>query len=169
MPEKSLSSGDPAVGFPEAVRETQPTRRCCARPAALLPYPASARRRPVALRPTLSSGLPLTGFSVVVSKPPALAPPSSMRVPSACKQTKQKPLFVLWGIQSWSDPFQRCPASLSRLTVAFKGRAQGMSNRCAILGAIRHHERGSSRNDAISKQVGGSRASGRNLLRMRGR
>jgi len=39
-----------------------PQRRCAC-PAALLPYPANhTRRRPVALRPTLSSGLPLTGF-----------------------------------------------------------------------------------------------------------
>jgi hypothetical protein len=31
------------------------------RPGALRPYPAPAGRRPVALRPTLSSGLPLSG------------------------------------------------------------------------------------------------------------
>jgi hypothetical protein len=43
-----------------AVRDAQPIRRCCVRPAALRPYPAYEGRRPVALRPTLSSGLPLS-------------------------------------------------------------------------------------------------------------
>jgi hypothetical protein len=45
-------------------RSTARLRRCCVRPAALLPYPAHAERRPVALRPTLSSGLPLSGLSL---------------------------------------------------------------------------------------------------------
>jgi hypothetical protein len=33
-------------------------KRCCIYPAALLPYPDTSGLRPVALRPTLSSGLP---------------------------------------------------------------------------------------------------------------
>jgi hypothetical protein len=48
--------------FSVAVREAQLVRRCCLRPATLLPCPALAGCRPVALRPTLSSGLPLSGF-----------------------------------------------------------------------------------------------------------
>jgi hypothetical protein len=43
-----------------AVRAAQPVRRCCGRPATLLPCPARAGVRPVALRPTLSRGLPLS-------------------------------------------------------------------------------------------------------------
>src|SRR5919198_6265302 len=43
-----------------AVRAAQPVRRCCGRPATLLPCPAGAGVRPVALRPTLSRGLPLS-------------------------------------------------------------------------------------------------------------
>src|SRR5215211_3465334 len=43
-----------------AVRDAQPVRRCCGRPATLLPCPARAGVRPVALRPTLSRGLPLS-------------------------------------------------------------------------------------------------------------
>src|ERR671922_2863445 len=43
-----------------AVRAAQPVRRCCVRPATLLPCPAYAGVRPVALRPTLSRGLPLS-------------------------------------------------------------------------------------------------------------
>jgi hypothetical protein len=34
--------------------------RCCIYPAALLPYPNGSGVRPVALRPTLSSGLPFS-------------------------------------------------------------------------------------------------------------
>src|SRR2546427_1368368 len=47
-------------GIMMAVRDAQPVRRCCGRPATLLPCPARAGVRPVALRPTLSRGLPLS-------------------------------------------------------------------------------------------------------------
>src|SRR6267142_650224 len=36
-----------------ALHGAQPRQRCCGCPATLLPYPAPAGRRPVALRPTL--------------------------------------------------------------------------------------------------------------------
>jgi hypothetical protein len=47
-----------------AVREAQPLRRCCVRLAALRPYSEGSERRPVALRPTLSSGLPFSGLEL---------------------------------------------------------------------------------------------------------
>ena len=57
-------SSIPGWRFTLAVCDAQPTRRCCVRPATLLPYPAPAGRRPVALRPTLSDGLPLSCLSL---------------------------------------------------------------------------------------------------------
>jgi hypothetical protein len=45
-----------------AVRKAQSLGRCCVRLAALRPYSEGSERRPVALRPTLSSGLPFSGF-----------------------------------------------------------------------------------------------------------
>jgi hypothetical protein len=48
-----------------AVREAQPLGRCCVRLAALRPYSEGSERRPVALRPTLSGGLPFSGFELL--------------------------------------------------------------------------------------------------------
>jgi len=47
---RSNDSGPQSMLFPQ----------CCISPATLLPYPADAGLRPVALRPALSSSLPLT-------------------------------------------------------------------------------------------------------------
>jgi hypothetical protein len=41
----------------------QLSMRRCFRPAALRPYPENSERRPEALRPTLSSGLPFSGVN----------------------------------------------------------------------------------------------------------
>jgi hypothetical protein len=43
-------------------------KRCCICSAALLPCAGNAEFRPVALRPTLSSGLPFTSFEIKCEK-----------------------------------------------------------------------------------------------------
>ncbi len=51
-----------ATSFPtEAMPKHNPQEVLCS-PAALRPYPEGSGRRPVALRPTLSRGLPLSDF-----------------------------------------------------------------------------------------------------------
>src|SRR5437870_2692885 len=53
------------IGPPHSGRATaQPLEGLCG-PAALRPYPAEAGRRPVALRPPLSRGLPFSAFGSV--------------------------------------------------------------------------------------------------------
>jgi len=53
--------------FRLAVRISASERGAVIRPAALLPCPEYSRRRPVALRPTLSSGLPFSGTYFVIT------------------------------------------------------------------------------------------------------
>jgi hypothetical protein len=149
-----------------AVRAAQPVRRCCGRPATLLPCPARAGVRPVALRPTLSRGLPLSSdgaagaLGVGESKrcakdrlPVVGAAEMGLRESVRCERERARPTYPAkrWGVASarswpWNSGLHATVSMPGRATWPIPAYSTAehmwrMGRQCALRGRSRHIRR----------------------------